>query len=233
MRLNRTIVFLDDNNPRPPAPRRPWLWASLAFHAAFLVWLLHAPAPIFVAPSSGLAGLHGATITHLYWPAASGEESALPSPAKLADANAVPLMLSKQRARRASGPTPPALHHPEDPTKTAEIADASAGASAGNPYGSLSDGQETGHEIRPALPVFTFEPVVDRSQLPGGVEGNCVIEITIDEAGAVLATPVVQSLGASIDAQVRSAVEHWKFRPALAIAGPSPQKRTADIHFKQ
>jgi TonB family protein len=232
MRLNKNAMFLADITAKPPAPRRPGLWVSLGFHTVFLVWLLHAPAPIFVAPSSGLAGLHGATITHLYWPAASGEESALPSPAKLADANAVPLMLSKQRARHASGPTPPALHHPEDPTKTAEIADASAGASAGNPYGSLSDGQETGHEIRPALPVFTFEPVVDRSQLPGGVEGNCVIEITIDEAGAVVATSVVQSLGASIDAQVRSAVEHWKFRPATRDGVPIPSKQDVVYHFK-
>jgi TonB family protein len=82
------------------------------------------------------------------------------------------------------------------------------------------------------LPVTTFEPIVDRSQLPGGVEGNCVVEITIDENGAVVDKAVVQSLGPAIDSQVLAAVERWHFRPATRDGVPIPSKQDVVYHIK-
>ena len=48
-----------DLNPQPKAPRRNAPWGSVGVHLALLLWVIHARTPIFVAPSSGLAGVHG------------------------------------------------------------------------------------------------------------------------------------------------------------------------------
>jgi periplasmic protein TonB len=104
--------------------------------------------------------------------------------------------------------------------------------SAGSPYGSLSDGADTGHEIRPALPAVTSEPLVSAEDLRGGAEGNVVIEITIDEAGNIVNKAVVQSLDPTIDAKVLAALENWRFRPATRDGVPIPSKQDVVYHFK-
>ena len=73
----------------PVKPHRQ-LWvriASMAIHGLFLAWLLHAPRPDFIAPSSVAYGKAGSTITELYWrtpdstPNATGQTRAsTPSP---------------------------------------------------------------------------------------------------------------------------------------------------------
>jgi protein TonB len=228
--------MLLEGQPGPKSlPRRYPLWASIAVHGALLAWILQAPAPVFVAPSEGLAGVHGNAVTHLYWLAQSGEASELhPGPASLHPTRPAAPHLVLPKTQVAVGPPATDVvaeaHSPvQDNDKNAA---STPGASAGNPYGSLSEGRDTGHDVRPALPVFTFEPVVDRSQLPGGVEGNCIVEITIDEAGNVVAQSVVQSMGAAIDTQVLSAVSHWRFRPATRDGVPIPSKQDVVYHFK-
>jgi len=162
--------------PESQAPRHA-LWGSIGAHLGLLLWILHARTPIFVAPSSGLAGVHGEVVTQLYWPAANGAgETAARRPSHDGTTEApVHLTVSRKMSSRLpqfrvsrTETIATNTHPPESP------AEAQAGASAGNPYGSLSTGSEIGHEVRAALPIVTFEPIVDRSQLPGGVEGNCV-----------------------------------------------------------
>jgi protein TonB len=109
---------------------------------------------------------------------------------------------------------------------------ASPAPSAGSPYGSLAEGADAGHEIRPALPSVTFEPLVSPDDLRGGVEGNVVIEITIDEAGNIVSKTVVQSLGSAIDGKVLAALENWHFRPATRDGVPIPSRQDVVYHFK-
>jgi TonB family protein len=221
-----------DFNPEPMPPRRNALWASVGVHLGMLLWILRAPTPIFVAPNSGLAGVHGEVVTQLYWSAASGAgETSAHHPSSNETAASRPRLTAPAKSLIKPAPVELATSNaPQGDSSPAEAAQ--AGASSGNPYGSLSSGGEAGHEIRAALPVATFEPIVDRSQLPGGVEGNCVVEITIDETGTVVGQTVVQSLGAAIDAQVLAAVERWHFRPATRDGVPIPSKQDVVYHFK-
>jgi TonB family protein len=104
--------------------------------------------------------------------------------------------------------------------------------SAGSPYGSLSEGPSAGEEIRPALPAVTSEPHVDPDDLRGVAEGNVVVEVVIDESGAIVRKSVVQSMGPAIDAKVLAALENWRFRPATRDGVPIPSKQDVVYHFK-
>jgi TonB family protein len=178
-----------------------------------------------------LAGVHGATVTELYWPSASGEgENTVEHPSPKATASRSRVKLQNKPSQQL--PSLDTLAANDHAGELGVKESPQAGASAGNPYGSLSSGNDLGHEIRAALPVTTFEPIVDRSQLPGGVEGNCIVEITIDEAGAVVSASVVQSLGPAIDGSVLAAVERWHFRPATRDGVPIPSKQDVVYHFK-
>ena len=211
---------------------RPALHASLVLHGALLLWLLHSPRPIFVAPSSVLRGMGGATVTHLYWPAQhEGSDS---HAANLPERDPASRSEPKLQFPKQATQTLAANQELTQPL-TASDSSAAQGASArsaGSPFGSLSEGPESGHDIRPALPVATFEPVLASAALTDVAEGNCVVEITIDESGAVVAQSVVQSMGAAIDEAVLAAVSHWRFQPATRDGVPIPSKQDVVYHFK-
>jgi TonB family protein len=224
-------MLLASLNPEPKQSRRDALWGSVGVHLVLLLWIIHARTPIFVAPSSGLAGVHGEVVTQLYWSASNGAgETSANHPAADSSSARARLTARAKPAQQLPALQTMASNAHEADSQQAEASQ--AGASAGNPYGSMSSGSDLGHEVRAALPVTTFEPIVDRSQLPGGVEGNCVVEITIDETGAVVGQTVVQSLGPVIDAQVLAAVERWHFRPATRDGVPIPSKQDVVYHIK-
>jgi TonB family protein len=84
---------------------------------------------------------------------------------------------------------------------------------AGSPLGTVLEGPLTGEEVRPALPVVSPDPHVAADDL-GGLQGDVVVEVTIDENGGVVQKVVVQSLTPTIDGKVLEALENWRFRPA-------------------
>ncbi len=212
-------------------PTPAWL-ASLAVHGLLVGALLHGRSPIFVAPTSVLGGANGTQVTHLYW--ATGTDAEVQSVAPSSKSKmATGTRLTWKKAQKSAPSTAQAVPAPESKDNT-EIASAAASpaASAGSAYGSLSDGASAGHEIRAALPAVTVEPLVSPEDLRGGVEGNVVIEITIDEAGNIVSKAVVQSLGPVIDAKVLAALENWRFRPATRDGVPIPSKQDVVYHFK-
>jgi TonB family protein len=73
---------------------------------------------------------------------------------------------------------------------------------------------------------------VDPSELPNGVEGSVVIEVTIDERGNIVRKVVLQSLGPAIDNKVLAALENWHFLPATRYGVPIPSKQDVSYHFK-
>ncbi|MGA8737004.1 MAG: energy transducer TonB [Terriglobales bacterium] len=103
------------------------------------------------------------------------------------------------------------------------------GPAAGSLYGSLSYGSLTGPEIRPALPVVSPDPVFGSDA--SGIEGDVIVEITIDETGTIVQKVVVQSLGPSIDGRVLAALEEWHFTPASKNGVPIPSKQDVYYHF--
>lgn len=225
-------IFTESVDSRPLRLRRS-LPVSLAIHGILVIALFRGRSPIFVAPSSTLGGANGTSVTHLYW--ASGSDPAA------AESHAGSLRQHPPSGTRLTWQKPLTLPSPvkRDPgtvdvaTKQ-EPADSPArpAPSAGSPYGSLSEGADAGHEIRPALPAVTSEPLVSPDDLRGTAEGNVVIEITIDEAGNIVNKVVVQSLGLVIDEKVLAALENWRFRPATRDGVPIPSKQDVVYHFK-
>jgi TonB family protein len=200
-------------------PRRP-LPVSIALHVIFFMLLLRGRTPIFVAPTATLGGVHGSSVTHLYW--AKGT-----SPVAATGKDSAPkhhLVWQK--------PQPPQPDQPP-PSEDARTETASAPSpTAGSPYGSLSDGASAGEEIRPALPAVTSEPRVNPEDLLGIAEGNVIVEITIDERGAIVSKAVMKSMGPAIDGKVLAALESWRFHPATRDGVPIPSKQDVVYHFK-
>lgn len=202
-------------------PRR-LLPVSIAVHLILFIWLLQGRTPIFVAPTSTLGGVHGANITHLYWAAGS---SNLPA-SDAQQAAKQHLLWKKTNTESAKAEPIRATEH-----GTAQTASAPS-PTAGSPYGSLSDGASGGEEIRPALPAVTSEPRVNAEDLLGLAEGNVVVEITIDESGAIVRKAVMQSMGPAVDGKVLAALENWRFHPATRDGVPIPSKQDVVYHFK-
>lgn len=108
----------------------------------------------------------------------------------------------------------PAERKREEASKTADNAP-EVTASAGSPYGVHIPGTPfTGPAVMPALPQVFPDPSVARSELPPGVSGDVIVEVTIDEKGNVTALKLTQGIGYGIDEKVLEVLRQWHFRPA-------------------
>jgi protein TonB len=172
--------------------------ASGVAHALVLAVIAFHYAPTAVKISSIMKGDHGQSrVTQL---ASDTEDISFPVIAK---SEKSPFSTLRLRAQRK-------LKKLKDDNNRAEETTKRAGAD----YGSLSDGPEYGSEVRPALPYIFPDPPVSRSDLPDGVQGKVIVEITIDELGNVIDTKLLQGLHPSIDAKVIATLKQWRFRPA-------------------
>ena len=101
-------------------------------------------------------------------------------------------------------------------------------ARAGSINGSAASGLAKGMEATPAIPLTFPDPDIYPWQL-SGVQGDVVVEVTIDERGSVGEMRVLQSLQRDIDAKCIATLKNWRFRPAMldGIAISSRQ----DVHF--
>lgn len=219
--------------------RQRWLrFGSLAAHAIVLAWLLHAPEPQKLQPSSVLLGQNGRSVTRLYW-ATKNPDDSTHSSSNVATEKYRHQRLGQKLAFKAPVP-PPKLPAPQPPRDRSESADNSKtqtlsaeghGAQAGARYGSPYRGSLFGDDVRPALPISTSDPIVYPWQLPV-YGGNEVIEITIDERGEIVKTTVLVSLGADIDTKCLAALENWHFHPATKNSAPIPSKQDAIFPFR-
>src|SRR5579864_7120334 len=62
-------------NPATGTRQRQFLIASCALHALLFAWLLHAPEPLRLNPSSVALGRNGTSVTRLYWSSKSPDDS--------------------------------------------------------------------------------------------------------------------------------------------------------------
>ncbi len=215
------------------------LVGSLALHGLLFAWLMHAPEPELLMPSSVAIGSNGRVVGHLYFPTQTPDHSATSSPDRATEAYrrqrlGHEKLTWKPSSIQAKLPAPPAPLLPsaaEDDSKTATLSKLGHGALAGLPYGSVPGGPVYGDEIRPALPISTSDPEVYPWQRPTS-EGKVVIEITIDERGEIVRKTVLQSLGPDIDNKCLAALENWHFRPATHNGAPIPSKQDAIFPFK-
>jgi TonB family protein len=209
-----------------PSPRshRSWIRShlvSLAIHCGVLYLLVRPTPAIFVTPSSVAYGNRG-TFTQVVHLTSHGN---LDPQLASADSPQEQIWLpAHAKARQHRLRDDSAAKRKQAAQSTAEA------ARAGSPFGSVLQGPLTGHEVRPALPLVFPDPEVPRSQIPSGVEGSVIVEITIDDHGTVVETRVVQSLGYGIEEKVLAALRNWRFTPATldGVAIPSQQ----DVYFR-
>jgi len=183
-------------------------------------------------------GQNGKSLTRLYWPVQSPDDSTTSSSRSATEVyrhqrlgheklvwnkNSKPAKLALAQTLAKSGA--------EDSSKTTTLSKLGHGALAGLPYGTLGNGPLYGDEIRPALPIATSDPVVYPWQLPPA-PGNEVIEITIDERGEIVRKVVLQSLGPEIDNKCLAALENWHFHPATQNGTAISSKQDAIFPFK-
>jgi outer membrane biosynthesis protein TonB len=220
--------------------RQRWLrMTSFAFHGLLLAWLLHTPEPQLLTAVSVAAGQNGKSVTRLYWPSKSPDDSSHSS-SDAATQRYRHQRLSHEKltwkspaqlAKLTTPQNPLARTNADDNSKTQTLSALGHGAQAGPRYGTLIGGPFFGNEIRPALPISTFDPVVYPWQLPDS-GGNEVIEITIDERGEIVRKTVLQSLGPDIDNKCLAALDNWHFQPATRNGAPIASKQDAIFPFR-
>jgi TonB family protein len=208
-------------------PQRRGLHISLLIHVLLAAWMLYPSTPIFVRPSTTLAGKNGTSTVYLYLPSQSASAT-------------VAQELNTEENRHLLLPTAPAKKkevrkRPNLARTPQELHDTESAQSnqppAGSLYGSLSYGQSDGTEVRPAIRVSGSEPTVNEYDLAGVNEGNIIVEVTIDERGNITQKTVLQSLNPAIDHKVLAALEDWHFIPALRDGDAISSKQDVYYHF--
>jgi TonB family protein len=104
-------------------------------------------------------------------------------------------------------------------------------AEAGSELGSAYDGSTSGDEVKPAIPVVFPDLKIRSSELPNGVEGEVVVELTIDALGNVVAEKLLKGLGHGVDERVIALLRGWRFRPATRNGVAIPSKQDAFFRY--
>ena len=105
-------------------------------------------------------------------------------------------------------------------------------ARGGSLYGTRVPGSPlTGSEIIPALPQVFPDPAVSRADLPPGVQGDVVVEVTIDEQGNVVELKLIRGIGYGIEERVLATLRQWHFRPASKDGVTIASQHIVTFHY--
>ena len=196
---------------------------SVAAHLAVLaVLVFHNPRVIDLSPDWLAHGDAAQTYKLTYFPPAAKNDATPRDAARLL----FPVRASKLR--------PPS--QPPEPQQVIVIADAEAAdhnSRAGSPLGTMTtiDGPITGHEVHVAYPVVYPDPPVERGELPRDLQGDVVIEVTIDSQGNVVETKIVQAIGHGIDEKIEATLRRWHYHPATLDGTPVGSRHDVHFHF--
>jgi TonB family protein len=200
---------------------------SVAVHLVVLAVLaLHNPRVIDLSPAWLAYGDGARTYKLVYLPSGANHDDKPPDAAKLL----FPPRISKHKPRPQSPPSKPA----PEPQQVLAIADSEAGdhsSRAGSPLGTMIDGPITGHEVHVAYPVVYPDPPVARAELPRDLQGDVVIEVTIDSQGNVVETKIVQAIGHGIDEKIEATLRRWHYQPATLDGTPVASRHDVHFHF--
>jgi len=196
---------------------------SVAAHLAVLAVLVsHNPRVIDLSTDWLAHGDAAQTYKLTYFPPAAKNDATPRDAARLL----FPVRASKLR--------PPS--QPPEPQQVIVIADAEAAdhnSRAGSPLGTMTtiDGPITGHEVHVAYPVVYPDPPVERGELPRDLQGDVVIEVTIDSQGNVVETKIVQAIGHGIDEKIEATLRRWHYQPATLDGAPVASRHDVHFHF--
>jgi TonB family protein len=135
---------------------------------------------------------------------------------------------------RAAKPHPQSLPQPKPPEPQEIATDADPGdhdSHAGSPFGTMIDGPVVGHEVHVAYPTIYPDPPVARAELPHDLQGDVIIEVTIDSQGNVVETKIVQAIGHGIDEKIEATLRRWHYQPATLDGTPVASRHDVHFHF--
>jgi protein TonB len=206
-----------------PARRRRWsfsVWASSAIHLLVVVVLCWPILPVFVRPALIARGEGGSATP-------SSVVLYVPNDLQIAASSSAPLLSLPAAARKKPQKTKLRKRNNvvEEADKTPNQAE------AGSENGSAYDGLANGDEVKPALPVAFQDLKIYRSELPSGIQGDVIVEITIDAQGAVVEERLLQGLGHGVDDRVIAVLRDWRFHPATRNGVAIPSKHDVHFHF--
>ena len=206
-----------------PARRRRWGFSvclSSVIHGLVGAVLCWPTAPVFVKPERIARGQGGSATplsVVLY----------VPSDLQLATATKQPLLSLPSSAQKKKQRTKLSKRM----NVLEEVEKSPNPAEAGSEQGSAYDGLSSGDEVKPALPVAFQDLRISRSELPSGLQGDVIVEITIDAQGIVVAERLLQGLGHGVDERVIAVLRDWRYHPATRNGVPIPSKYDVHFHF--
>jgi TonB family protein len=209
----------------PRAQRKRWnaaLVGSFAAHLLLLSLLLYHAAPSFVTLSDvqlGIPHSYGSRSIVYLAPVGPERAHALTEQPKLAlHRSAKPAQARKPAPRRE----PPAMTAANAPDETAR---------GGSPFGRVPGSPLNFDEVMPAFPVVYPDPPVSRADLPVGVQGDVIVEVTIDPQGNVVQTKLIQGIGYGVEQKVLDVLQRWRFHPAMRDGVTIASQHLVHFHY--
>lgn len=196
--------------------------ASVAIHGTVLWVLCLRPAAIFIKPTLIAHGQRGSS-TVLYFTPPGNQDTLVAERSRHAPARLY--LPVKEKTKFNAKITNQKNVEPQSPEPVSSV-------QAGSPESSDPYGSTTGADVRPAIEITLLDPPISRSEIPRGIEGDVVVEITIDEQGYVTATKLLKGLGDGIDDKILATTRNWHYRPATRDGVPIPSKQDAHWHFR-
>jgi protein TonB len=195
---------------RPLGPTSLSLAAHAVLAGVFLIVLRQHPVKVFTLPGSDL----GTRVELAYLPGRAPAPT--PRPQAKVKPKAVPTpKITPAPAVEAAKTPSPNLSSP-----ASAVPDSSSGSDS---WGSGS--------IQIALTTYSPSPAPDLSVLPHGVQGDVVVDVTIDPSGKVADLAVLHSLGYGIETSVIGTLRTWTFRPATKDGNPISSVQELHFHF--
>ena len=183
----------------------------------------HRSTPVSLMPSEVALGTPYSSGSVVYLAPLGPEQSR--------DSNPQPLVVRVRTAQQPSPARKPIARQREEAAATTPDAPEIT-AHGGSPWGSRVPGTPlTGPAVMPALPQVFPDPPVSRADLPAGVEGDVIVEVTIDEQGNVTALKLTQGIGYGIDEKVLAILRQWRFRPATRDGVTIASQHLVHFHY--
>jgi protein TonB len=216
-----------------PTRRRPVnsTLLSVAAHAvvAGLVVLslrMH-PVQVFSLPGTNL----GTRVELTYMPGRAPVPASHPQRTAKPKAVSGPPITPVPKVAKAS---PDTVHLPPLPHLT--VTEAAPSANVSSPGSALPDSSSGSDSfgsgsIQIALTTYSPSPAPDLSALPHGIQGDVVVDVTIDPSGKVADLAVLHTLGYGIESSVIGTLKTWTFRPATKDGNPIASVQELHFHF--
>jgi TonB family protein len=207
------------------ADRKRWkraLIASYAVQAAMILALAWPRGARTLVPSEIALGTRGSSGTVIYL-APLGPQLATET-----EQVHVPKVKAAAKRPRLSKPVD---RQREVPNSTVQDGPVET-AHGGSPWGSHVPGTPiTGSEVMPALPEVFPDPPVTMSDLPRGIQGDVIVEVTIDEQGNVTEEKLIKGIGYGIEDKVLDVLRRWHFRPAMQNGVTIASQHIVHFHY--